>query len=160
MSFIGPKPNLLGIDEVNPPLRLEVSQPVLDFDQMETIRHIDHYTNGKFKSFELDITYPLAWGKEAIEARLASLCAQAEDAVRCRLSPSSSCPTARWDRDAVRDPGAAGAVGDSPASGEQGLAHQHRPGGRDRLGARSASFRAARRLRRGGGASVSRARNA
>ena len=32
VSFIGPKPNLLGIDEVNPPLRLEVSQPVLDFD--------------------------------------------------------------------------------------------------------------------------------
>ena len=27
----GPKPNLLGIDEMNPPLRLEVSQPVLDF---------------------------------------------------------------------------------------------------------------------------------
>ena len=28
VSFIGPKPNLLGIDELNPPLRLEVSQPV------------------------------------------------------------------------------------------------------------------------------------
>jgi glutamate synthase (NADPH/NADH) large chain len=82
VSFIGPKPNLLGIDEMNPPLRLEVSQPVLDFDQMETIRHIEKYTDGKFRSFELDITYPLAWGKEAIEARLASLCAQAEDAVR------------------------------------------------------------------------------
>ena len=82
VSFIGPKPNLLGIDEMNPPLRLEVSQPVLDFDQMETIRHIEKYTDGKFRSFELDITYPLAWGKEAIEARLASLAAQAEDAVR------------------------------------------------------------------------------
>ena len=82
VSFIGPKPNLLGIDEMNPPLRLEVSQPVLDFDQMETIRHIEKYSDGKFRSFELDITYPLAWGKEAIEARLASLCAQAEDAVR------------------------------------------------------------------------------
>ena len=82
VSFIGPKPNLLGIDEVNPPLRLEVSQPVLDFEQMETIRHIEYYTKGKFKSCELDITYPLAWGKQAIEARLANLCAQAEDAVR------------------------------------------------------------------------------
>ncbi|HKY02997.1 MAG TPA: glutamate synthase central domain-containing protein, partial [Burkholderiales bacterium] len=38
VTFIGPKPNLLGIDEMNPPIRLEVSQPVLDFDQMETIR--------------------------------------------------------------------------------------------------------------------------
>ncbi len=86
VSFIGPKPNLLGIDERNPPLRLEVSQPVLDFDQMETIRHIGKYTDGKFESCELDITYPSAWGKQAIEARLASLCAQAEDAVRSGYS--------------------------------------------------------------------------
>jgi glutamate synthase (NADPH/NADH) large chain len=86
VSFIGPKPNLLGIDESNPPLRLEVSQPVLDFYEMEKIRHIERYTGGKFKSFELDITYPAAWGKEAIEARLASLAAQAEDAVRAGYS--------------------------------------------------------------------------
>jgi glutamate synthase (NADPH) large chain len=82
VSFIGPKPNLLGVDETNPPLRLEVSQPVLDFFEMEKVRHIERYTQGKFQVFELDITYPLAWGKEAIEARLASLAAQAEDAVR------------------------------------------------------------------------------
>jgi glutamate synthase (NADPH/NADH) large chain len=86
VSFIGPKPNLLGIDEMNPPLRLEVSQPVLDFFEMEKIRHIERYTGGKFRSFELDITYPIAWGKEAVEARLASLCAQAEDAVRAGYS--------------------------------------------------------------------------
>ncbi|MGE5640250.1 MAG: glutamate synthase large subunit, partial [Clostridia bacterium] len=86
VSFIGPKPNLLGIDELNPPLRLEVSQPVLDFYEMEKIRHIERYTGGKFKSHELDITYPVAWGKEAVEARLASLCAQAEDAVRSGYS--------------------------------------------------------------------------
>ena len=86
VSFIGPKPNLLGIDELNPPLRLEVSQPVLDFYEMEKIRHIERYTGGKFKSWELDITYPVAWGKEAVEARLASLAAQAEDAVRSGYS--------------------------------------------------------------------------
>ena len=82
VSFIGPKPNLLGIDEMNPPLRLEMSQPVLDFEQMAAIRNIEGYTDGKFRSFELDVTYPVFWGKEGIEARLASLCAQAEDAVR------------------------------------------------------------------------------
>jgi len=82
VSFVGPKPNLLGIDETNPPLRLEISQPVLDFEQMESIRHIERYSDGKFRSFEIDTTYPVAWGKEAIEARLASLAAQAEDAVR------------------------------------------------------------------------------
>jgi glutamate synthase (NADPH/NADH) large chain len=86
VSFIGPKPNLLGIDELNPPLRLEVSQPVVDFYEMEKIRHIERYTGGKFKSWELDITYPTAWGKEAVEARLASLAAQAEDAVRSGYS--------------------------------------------------------------------------
>jgi glutamate synthase domain-containing protein 2/glutamate synthase domain-containing protein 1/glutamate synthase domain-containing protein 3 len=82
VSFIGPKPNLLGIEETNPPIRLEVSQPVLDFFEMEKIRNIDAYTDGKFKSYELDITYNVSWGKEAVEARLASLAAQAEDAVR------------------------------------------------------------------------------
>jgi glutamate synthase (NADPH/NADH) large chain len=86
VSFIGPKPNLLGIDELNPPLRLEVSQPVLDFYEMEKIRHIERYTGGKFKSCELDVTYPVAWGKDAVEARLASLAAQAEDAVRSGYS--------------------------------------------------------------------------
>ena len=86
VCFIGPKPNLLGIDEMNPPLRLEVSQPVLDFYEMEKVRYIERYTGGKFRSQELDITYPVAWGKEAIEARLASLCAQAEDAVRSGYS--------------------------------------------------------------------------
>src|SRR6476659_70165 len=86
VSFIGPKPNLLGIDEMNPPLRLEVSQPVLDFFEMEKVRHIERYTQGKFQASELDITYQAAWGKEAIEARLASLCAQAEDAVRAGTS--------------------------------------------------------------------------
>ena len=86
VSFIGPKPNLLGIDETNPPIRLEVSQPVLDFFEMEKIRHIERYTEGKFRCCELDICYPVAWGKEAIEARLASLRAQAEDAVRAGYS--------------------------------------------------------------------------
>ena len=103
VSFIGPKPNLLGIDEMNPPLRLEVSQPVLDFDQMETVRNIAKYTDGKFSACEMDITYPAAWGKEAIEARLASLCAQAEDAVRsgCTILIISD---RRMDRDHVAIP--------------------------------------------------------
>src|SRR5207247_10584255 len=83
---IGPRPNLLGSACWTPPLRLEVSQPVLDFFEMEKIRHIERYTSGKFRSFELDITYPLGWGKDAVEARLASLCAQAEDAVRAGYS--------------------------------------------------------------------------
>ncbi|WP_108471231.1 glutamate synthase-related protein [Rhodanobacter thiooxydans] len=81
VSFIGPKPNLLDINNINPPLRLEVAQPVLDFAEMAKIRKIGRYSKGKFRSFELDITYPATWGKAGIEARLASLCAQAVDAI-------------------------------------------------------------------------------
>lgn len=84
VSFIGPKPNLLGVDETNPPPCLEVDQPVLSAEQMEKLRAIEKQSKGKFRSVELDITYQAAWGHEAIEARLASLCAKAEDAVRER----------------------------------------------------------------------------
>jgi glutamate synthase (NADPH) large chain len=82
VSFVGPKPNLLEINEINPPFRLEVSQPVLDFDAMAKIRNISRYTHNKFRSFELDICYPIEWGNEGVEARLASLCFEAEDAVQ------------------------------------------------------------------------------
>ncbi|MES2612009.1 MAG: glutamate synthase-related protein, partial [Pseudomonadota bacterium] len=81
-SFIGPKPNLLDINQVNPPMRLEVSQPVLDFADMAKLRDIEKYTQGKFKSATIDITYPLDWGREGVEAKLASLCAQAVDAIK------------------------------------------------------------------------------
>jgi glutamate synthase domain-containing protein 2/glutamate synthase domain-containing protein 3 len=81
-SFIGPKPNPLDINAINPPMRLEVQQPVLDFNDMARLRDIERHTSGKFKSHELDITYPLAWGREGIEAKLASLCAESVDAIR------------------------------------------------------------------------------
>ena len=82
VSFIGPKPNLLNTHDINPPIRLEVSQPVLTCADMEKLRNIEKYTSGKFRSFELDICYPVAWGTAGVEARLASLAADAEDAVR------------------------------------------------------------------------------
>jgi glutamate synthase (NADPH) large chain len=81
-SFIGPKPNLLDINAVNPPLRLEVEQPVLDFADMAKLRDIAAHTKGKFKSYVLDITYPAAWGREGVEAKLASLNAEAVDAIK------------------------------------------------------------------------------
>lgn len=81
-SFIGPKPNLLDINAVNPPMRLEVSQPVLDFADMARLRNIAAHTGGKFKPYELNITYPVAWGKAGVEAKLASLCAEAVDALK------------------------------------------------------------------------------
>jgi glutamate synthase (NADPH/NADH) large chain len=82
VSFIGPKPNLLDTNNINPPMRLEVTQPVLDFTGIARLRNISAYTGNKFKSHELNICYPLAWGKDGIEASIASLCAEAVDAVK------------------------------------------------------------------------------
>ena len=82
VSFVGPKPNLLDINQVNPPMRLEVSQPVLNFADMAKLRDIEKHTHGKFKSATLDMTYPLVWGHDGVEAKLASLCAEAVDAIK------------------------------------------------------------------------------
>ncbi|TSE25654.1 Ferredoxin-dependent glutamate synthase 1 [Tepidimonas sediminis] len=103
VSFIGPKPNLLDINQVNPPMRLEVSQPVLNEADMAKLRDIERRTGGKFKSQTLDITYPVAWGKEGIEAKLASLCAEAVDAIRsgCNILILSDCAV---DRERVAIP--------------------------------------------------------
>ena len=82
VSFVGPRPNLLDTNNINPPMRLEVSQPILDFADMAKIRDIESHTGNKFRSYELNICYPVGWGKEGVEARLASLCAEAVDAVK------------------------------------------------------------------------------
>lgn len=81
VSFIGPRPDLLNIMDANPPVRLEVEQPILTSEDMARIYHIAELTSGKFNSRVIDITYPLAWGKNGIEARLASIKAAAVDAV-------------------------------------------------------------------------------
>jgi glutamate synthase domain-containing protein 2/glutamate synthase domain-containing protein 3 len=80
-SFIGPRPNLLGIDETDPPMRLEVEQPVLTAENMEKLRHVELFTSGAFRAKELDICYPAAWGANGMEAALASLSAHAVDAI-------------------------------------------------------------------------------
>ncbi|MEZ5653411.1 MAG: glutamate synthase-related protein [Burkholderiaceae bacterium] len=82
VTFVGPKQNLLDLNNTNPPIRIELPQPILDFEDMAKIRGIEHYTGDKFKAFELNLCYPVAWGAEGIEAKLASLASEAEDAVR------------------------------------------------------------------------------
>src|SRR5689334_24374782 len=49
VTFIGPRPNLLGIRETDPPMRLESEKPILTADEMEKIRHIDLFTGGAFQ---------------------------------------------------------------------------------------------------------------
>ena len=84
MSFIGPRPNLLGIDVKpgeEPPLRLEVDQPVLTSANLAKLRQIDKLTGGKFRALVLDITFPAAEGAEGSKAALAALCDRAEASV-------------------------------------------------------------------------------
>ena len=80
-SFIGPKPNLLGIDETNPPLRLEVHQPVLSNEELAKLRHIDQLTQGQYRSLVLDMTYPVKQGAAGCEKAIQALCAAANKAV-------------------------------------------------------------------------------
>ena len=81
ISFIGPKPNLLGIDETNPPLRLEVGQPVLSNEDMSRLRNIDTLTGKQYQSLVLDITYPASEGANGCEAAIKALCTAAKKAV-------------------------------------------------------------------------------
>ncbi len=80
-SFIGPKPNLLGIDETNPTLRLEVHQPVLSNADMAKLRSIDQYTQGRYRSLVLDMSYPAVQGAAGCEAAVQALCLAADRAV-------------------------------------------------------------------------------
>jgi glutamate synthase (NADPH) large chain len=82
VTFIGPRPNLLGHDVKEPQSRLEAQHPILTSENMERIRHVELFSSGAFKSKELDITYPASWGKEGIEAAVASLCAAAVDNIK------------------------------------------------------------------------------
>ncbi len=80
-SFIGPRPNLLGIDETDPPLRLEVHQPVLSDENLAKLRDIGKLTQGRYKSLVLDITYPVTKAAKDCEAAIKSLCAATNKAV-------------------------------------------------------------------------------
>ncbi len=81
ISFIGPKPNLLGIDETDPPLRLEVGQPVLSNEELAKLRDISKLTGKRYKSLVLDITYPASKGSKGCEAAIKALCTATKKAV-------------------------------------------------------------------------------
>ncbi len=80
-SFIGPKPNLLGIDEAKPAPRLEVHQPVLSEEDIAKLYDIEKLTKGVYKSQVLDITYAVKDGAAGCEKAIAALCKAAEKAV-------------------------------------------------------------------------------
>jgi len=82
VTFIGPKPNLLGIEETTPPMRLEASQPVLMLDELEQLKSIAKLTNNQYKSLVLDITFPAQEGKAGVATALQRLTKAAEKAVQ------------------------------------------------------------------------------
>ena len=82
VTFIGPKPNLLGIDETKPPVRLEASQPVLTLEELEQLKAIDTLTQKQYRALTLDITYPASQGKAGMAAAVEALCSAANKAVR------------------------------------------------------------------------------
>ncbi|MCG6939990.1 MAG: glutamate synthase large subunit [Thiohalocapsa sp.] len=81
VSLIGPRPNLLGLDEAGKHWRLEVNQPVLTNEDLERIRHIQDNSGGKFRTKTLHMVYPAAEGATGMAPALERLCKDAEQAV-------------------------------------------------------------------------------
>ena len=81
-SFIGPRPNLLDLENTSTQKRLEVHSPILTNDDLEKIRGISDIENNNFHAITIDITWPAKAGAAGMEARLKDICAQAEDAIR------------------------------------------------------------------------------
>ena len=144
VSFIGPRPNILGLDESGPNMRLEVSQPILTFEDMEKLRRAAELTQGYFHSVVFSMCYPAAWGASGMEAALAKLCADAEDVVR-----GGGVNIIILSRDHIAIP-ALLATSDVHQHLVRAGLHPHRPRHRYGIGARGPSFRAPRRLRRRG----------
>jgi len=86
VTFIGPKPNLLGVDETTPLLRLESSQPVLTEDDIAKLKIIGATTQGAYRSMTLDITYDATEGKKGMKKAVEKLCYAAELAVKDKFN--------------------------------------------------------------------------
>jgi len=81
VSLIGPRPNLLGLDEGGTHMRLEVEQPILTNQDLEKIRRIETRTGGAFKTKTLTLCYPSDLGASGMETALDKLCLAAKQAV-------------------------------------------------------------------------------
>ena len=125
---------------------------------MEKIRHIERYTERQVQGLGArhHLSGRLGQGGGRGAPRLARGAGRGRGALGLfdhrHLRPAGGQGTRRDTR-------AARALGDPPAPGRQGPAHQHGPRRRDRQRARGASLRAAGRLRRRGGPPLPRARD-
>lgn len=73
VSLIGPRPNLLNLNEGGENKRLEVHQPILSNLDLEKIRRIENHVDHAFRTYTLDITYPSNQGAGGMEQALERL---------------------------------------------------------------------------------------
>ncbi len=73
VSLIGPRPNLLGLDEGGTHKRLEVEQPILTNPDLEKIRRIEARSAGAFKTKTFTLCYPSDLGASGMEGALEKL---------------------------------------------------------------------------------------
>ena len=81
VSLLGPKPNLLGIEDQGKMLRLEVRQPILTDAALHKVRHITDLVGDAFRTCTLDMTYPVMDEATGMEPALKRLCDDAHRAV-------------------------------------------------------------------------------
>jgi glutamate synthase (NADPH) large chain len=81
VSLIGPRPNLLGLDEGGTHKRLEVDQPILSNQDLEKIRRIEARTSGVFKTKTVTLCYTTDLGASGMATALEKMCLAAKRAV-------------------------------------------------------------------------------
>ncbi len=81
VSFIGPRPNLLGLEPEQAKPRLEVRQPILTNQDLEKIRSIGSHTKGAFKALTIDITFAADLGASGMQASLERICKDVDKAL-------------------------------------------------------------------------------
>ncbi|MFM8445272.1 MAG: glutamate synthase large subunit [Methylococcus sp.] len=81
VTHIGPRPNLLDLENGGAHKRLEAHQPILSNKDLEKIRRIEARTNGAFKTTTLSFCYPADAGAGGMEKAIGTLCERAEQAV-------------------------------------------------------------------------------
>ncbi|WP_417624467.1 glutamate synthase large subunit [Paremcibacter congregatus] len=81
VSFIGPRPNLLDLENVGTNKRLEVRQPILSNEDLEKIRTIGDIPDNNFRTITIDVTYDAARGEQGMDDAIESICLLSEVSV-------------------------------------------------------------------------------
>ena len=82
VSLIGPRPNLLGLDQGGDHMRLEVSQPILTNKDLERVRAVEYSTDGAFRTMTISLLFPAVEGAAGLKPALDKVCEAAQNAVR------------------------------------------------------------------------------